>query len=239
MLISPILRGGQAVKKDNQTRFNLLWAAGILLIAVLITATVVLCLRPWESTENPDATQSGSKEELVCLQFSQYSGSYVEDGSYEKVTNVAAILVANVGTEFLDLATVTYAVGDETATFVVTGLPPGKKAWVLEANRMVLAEDVEFRLLSCDTSFRPDAVMQTELLDVSAEGNTLQVTNTSDTPLENVCVYYKVTHTDGHYLGGITYMLNFGTLQPGETVQKQSAHFSDAARIVRFSYQSE
>ena len=228
------------MKKENRIRFYPLWGVAIAVLVVALTVTAVLWLWPWENDAPPDTTgESNGTEELVCLQFSRYSGAFVEDGSDEAVSNVAAMLVANTGSEFLDLATVTYDAGGQTATFVVTGLPPGEKAWVLESNRMILADGIEFRLRDCATTFRPDAVTQTDLLSVTPQGDTLTVENTSDRTLENVCVYYKVYHTDGNYLGGITYMLSFGTLKPGESARKQSVHYGEDARIVRFSYQTE
>jgi hypothetical protein len=162
----------------------------------------------------------------------------VEDGTNEQVTGVAAALIENRSQEFLDLATVSYDVGGRTAEFVVTGLPPGGKAWVLERDRMTVGANAKFNFVECTSSFRQDAVLSTELLTLSAKGNTLTVRNNSDRTLENACVYYKTVNSDGAYLGGITYMVAFGTLKSGETAEKTAAHFSEDAQIVRYSYQT-
>lgn len=178
-----------------------------------------------------------SSAELYCAEITRYSGAYVEDGKNEQVENVAAILVENRSRQFLDLAKVTYNVGDKVATFVVTGLPAGEKAWVLEAEKMQIEGTPTFEFLDCESTFRKDAVLTTKLLDVQTKDNVLTVENKADKPLSNVCVYYKNVNSDGNFLGGITYMISFDTLDKGEAAQKESAHFGENSRIVRYSYQ--
>ena len=231
------------MKKHNQIGSPWLWiiVAGVLvvLLVTLVTVALVLDLRP-EDPGGEDSTtiRRATSADLYCLEFSRYSGSFVEDGSNEPVTGVAAALIENRSREFLDLATVTYDVGGKTAEFVVTGLPPGGRAWVLESNRMTVGYEVQFEFLECTSSFRQDAVLHTESLELYSVNNTLTVRNDCDRTLENVCVYYKEVNDDGAYLGGITYMMTFGTLEPGQSVDNESAHFSENSRIVRYSYQS-
>lgn len=210
----------------------------VLLMALVVTA-LVLELQPEPGPqEGTSSTGRATSADLYCLEFSRFSGAFVEDGTNEPVTNVAAALIENRSREFLDRATVTYDVGGRTAEFVVTGLPPGAKAWVLESHRMRLDGSPEFKFRECTSSFRQNAVLTTELLSLSAKGNTLTVRNESDQILENVCIYYKTLNPDGAYLGGITYMIAFDTLRPGDVAEKTAAHFSEDARVVRYSYQS-
>lgn len=187
----------------------------------------------------PEPTaQVGDFGGLVCMEYSRYTGSFPEDGSGRQVENVAAILVHNSSDQFLDYAMVKAQVGDQTGTFYVTGLPPGGTAWVLEKDGLTLTPDETFRAESCEDYFyRENAVIRTDDLSVSAEGNVLTVTNESDKTLKNVCVYYKTVHEDGNYFGGITYLLSFDTMEPGQTLTKQSSHYGASSRIVRYSYQ--
>ncbi len=177
--------------------------------------------------------------ELYCLEITSYSGPFVEDGKSEDVENVAAILVENRSQQFLDYATITYYVGGKIATFNVTGLPVGKKAWVLEKDRLQLDGTHSFEFLDCESVFKKDAVTSTTDIDVETEGNTITVKSKTGNTLKNVAVYYKNVNSDGNFLGGITYMLNFGTLSPGQSVQKESAYFGENSQIVRFSFQEE
>lgn len=230
--------------KDNRIRSPrpCIIAVGVLIALLVILVVVVMILDRIPQVSGP--IQSGSagratSADLYCLEFSRYNGEFIEDGSHQPVTDVAAALIENRSQEFLDLATVTYDVGGRTAEFVVTGLPPGAKAWVLESNRMTISDDAQFKFLECTSAFRQDAVLSAKDLAVFSAGNTLSVTNSSDQTLENVCVYYKTVNNDGAYLGGITYMLAFDTLKPGETATRSTAHFTQNSRIVRYSYQPE
>lgn len=203
----------------------------VLLAAMLLTG----CSRQAAQNEEPKVQNRGG---LVCLEYSRYTGPFPEDGTLREVENVAAILVRNSSDQFLDIATVQCRVGTQIGTFKVTGLPPGGTAWVLEETAMTLTPEEEFSAFECeDYYFKEDAVITTDQVTVTASGNTLTATNKSGKTLENVCVYYKTVHEDGFYFGGITYLLDFGTLAPGEQVSKQSAHFSESSRIVRYSFQ--
>lgn len=179
------------------------------------------------------------EDELICEEYSRFTGAFPEDGSGRPVTDVAAIKVTNASSKFLDYALIQCDIGeDRVGKFKVTGLPAGKSAWVLEQDAMTITEGERFQARTCtDYAFRPDAITQTDRLSVTVEGNNVTVMNRSGQTLENVCIYYKVCHNDGNYFGGFTPMLNFGTLPPGQGTRKQSAYFGEGAEIVRFSFQ--
>lgn len=191
---------------------------------------------PFAAVEKVDRPTSG---DLYCLEFTSFTGAFVEDGKNDKVENVVAILVENRSNQFLDSATVTYKVDSDDLVFNVTGLPAGEKAWVLESERTKIRENMEFVFVDCKSVFKPDAITETDVLEVSSDEHVLTVKNKSEDTLKNVCVYYKTMNDDGNFLGGITYMMSFDSLAPGEALQKESAHYTDRSRIVRFSFQTE
>lgn len=208
----------------------------ICLLAVILAGVMLFsgCIGPGDDT-TPTAADLGG---LVCLEYSRYTGAFPEDGSGRQVSNVAAMLVRNSSSEFLDYATILCDVGGQSGTFQITGVPPGGTVWVLEQSGLSLKEGDRFAATECEEYyFRPDAVMRTDQLSVKVDGNSLTVTNASEKRLKNVCVYYKTVHSDGNYFGGITYMLNFGDLEPGASAQKQSSHFGSDSKIVRYSFQ--
>lgn len=175
---------------------------------------------------------------LVCLEYSRYSGPFPEDGSGRQVENVAAMLVHNSSDKFLDYAMIEAWVGSHQGTFRVTGLPPGGTAWVLEQDGLTLTPQERFIATACeDYFFRDDAVYTSDKLSVETDGNSLTVTNKSDGGLRNVCIYYKTVHEDGNYFGGISYLLEFGDLSPGQTVTRQASRYGPGSRIVRLSFQ--
>lgn len=174
---------------------------------------------------------------LVCQRFSLFSGQFVEDGKDELVSNVAAILVTNTSNQFLDLATINFVIDGKEAVFRVSGLPAGRSAWVLEANRMTATNDSKFTYVSMVTGFRENVISSSDKISITCSGNMLTAKNTTNQTLQNVFVYYRVLHTDGNYFGGITYVVDFGDLAPGASAEKLAGHFSaENSRIVRIGW---
>lgn len=197
----------------------------------------------WEppATEGPPAEPQPPEpvgtDALVCRQYARFSGQYVEDGRDELVENVAAILVTNKSDQFLDLATLTYDIDGQIAVFIVTGLPAGRSAWVMESTRMVIPDDAVFTFAETVTSFRDGVVVDTEEVSLYADANLLTAVNNTDRTLEDVFVYYKTLHTDGNFFGGITYRVDFGTLEPGASAQTLAGHYSGGdTEIVRIGW---
>lgn len=198
---------------------------------------------PPDVFEDPDPpaptqpVQVEGEKDLQIRQIARFSGQYVEDGRDELVKNVAAILVTNRSDQFLDLATLTYDVDGMEATFVVTGLPAGTSAWVMEAQRMVIPDDASFEPLECVTSFRDDVTVDLDSVSIYADANMLMAVNNTDRTLEHVFVYYKNLHTDGNFFGGITYRVDFGTLEPGASAEVLAGHYSvEHSELVRIGW---
>ena len=178
--------------------------------------------------------------DLKIRQYSSFTGIYVEDGSDEPVENVAAILVTNPTDRYLDMGTVICDIDGKEGKFLVTGLPAGASAWVMEVSRMTVTADSVFLPKSCDTTYRSNAVSSTEDVTIQSAGTMLRAVNNTGKTLKNVTVYYKVLHTDGNFFGGITYMVTFGDLEPGASAEKLAGHFKEGwTTIVRIGYQSE
>lgn len=175
---------------------------------------------------------------LICEDIGLFNGAFVEDGSDEPVQNVVALLVTNGSEQYLDLAKLTYEIDGQEAVFMITGLPAGGTAWVLENSRMTASAESEFSHKNTITSFRDNAANTLEGVDLEFNGTMLKATNTTDKTYKALTVYYKVLHDDGNYLGGIAYMVSFGDLEPGQSAEKIAGHFqSDKTHIVRIGYQ--
>lgn len=179
-------------------------------------------------------------DELTCGAYSLFSGQFVEDGRDELVENVAAILVTNNTDRFLDLATLYFTIDGKDASFIVTGLPAGRSAWVMETTRLNATNSSEFIYLDCMSAFRDNVVAASDKISISADGNMLTATNKTDKTLENVCAYYRTVHTDGNFFGGITYLVDFGTLEPGQSVETLAGHYDGSkTEIVRIGWQTQ
>lgn len=186
-------------------------------------------------TESKYPKIAGGK--ITCDSFGRYTGQYVEDGRDELVESVAAVLVTNKSSEYLEYATLTFDVDGSAANFIVTGLPAGASAWVMDANKLEIGSGASFTYQNCSSQFRTDVDASSDEVELKADGNMLTATNKTDQTMNHVVVYYRVMHTDGNYLGGITYTVNFDTLGPGESKEVLAGHYSAAdSEIVRVSW---
>ena len=181
---------------------------------------------PTEDTYGTGST-TGSEQTVVsgklsCSNFGRYSGSFVENGSDRRVENVAVLLLTNRSQEYLDFARLTFTIGDKEAVFEATGIPPGKSAWVMEKNGLAIDQGAVFVCGEEVTSFRP--VPDFSHLKISAEDGRLQITNLSNEPMEDVYIYYKNLHTDGNFLGGITYRVAADKLPAAQSLLVNAGH---------------
>ena len=182
--------------------------------------------------------QPPEKIKISCDQVGIYTGEFVESGRDEPVEDVALMLLTNKSDKYLEYAKLTYEVDGHTATFVVTGLPAGKSAWVLESNGLKATSTSKFVYVDATTAYKDHVVRAPKELDIKFGNQMLKLTNLTEEPLENVVVYYKVMYTDGKFLGGITYKVSFGTIEPGQSVEKIAGHYNnDWAQIVRVGWQ--
>lgn len=221
--------------------FGLAIAGGILVMLLLLALIGLDAIDDSKQEENGETSKlPQGNSTITCDNFSSFSGQYVEDGSDIPVENVATILVTNHTEEFLDLATIKYEIDGKEATFVVTGLPSGKSAWVMEKNQMTITNGADFQYINKTTAFKNEVVASTDKITLSAEGNMLTAVNNTDEKLEGVFVYYKTLHTDGNYLGGITYRTTFGDLEPGEKRTELAGHYDkDKTEIVRIGWKEK
>lgn len=214
---------------------------GCLILAIIL---LLVGIAIWDSGEDEDKDNKlpeiTKKDELICDKLSSYSGEFVEDGSNIPVENVASMLVTNESERFLDLATIEYIIDGKTATFVVTGLPAGKSAWVLEENGMTITGPGNYKHVDETVSYKDGVVSQTDKITLIAEGNMLTAINNTDQKIESVFVQYKTKHTDGNYLGGITYMVTYGDIEPGEKITKLAGHYDGKnTEVVRIGWQED
>lgn len=196
----------------------------------------------------PPVTQpSDVASKLQFAQYGRFSGLYMEDGKDEYVQGVAALYVTNVSDEYLEYASIKCDVNGQEATFIVTGLKPQTSAWVLERNRLTIAEeninDITMTHLSDQSSFKENTTEQTQDVIVRLESGYLTAYNNTGKDLSSVYVYYKKQfssagqYLDGIFLGGITYRVLLGDIKNGATSQAIAGHCTpQGCEVVRVEW---
>ena len=161
---------------------------------------------------------------LEILQQGSLSGHFIEDGSDEPVENVACALIRNNGDWYLDYGLVTAEAGNEIYHFVVTGLPGGDGVWVMERDRKTVEAGTVFTFAEEQVSQLRKVCAEDERVNIDLLDGKVSVTNTGEKALASVRIYYKQVHSDGNYLGGITYTCVAEAVEPGATVEVPGGH---------------
>ena len=183
----------------------------------------------------PHAIQGTS---LVAERVVAYNGPYVEDGSNDNVTGIAALALCNRGTQPLAQVKIELQQGTRRLTFNVQTILPGDAVLVLEANRQ-LYEKTPYN--KCKAQVIPDTcvTVPSDTLRISvAQHDCISLTNYSDRALTAVWLEYKCwSYEYESWLGGITWDVYVGEIAPGQTKEVYIEHFCDNNCIVRVTYQ--
>lgn len=163
---------------------------------------------------------------------SSVSGIFAERGGNDRVKNVCAVTVKNNSGRMLEYGTVTMNVnGEEYAEFIISALPAGESALVMESLARPYSKKDEFTLRRDKSTFSYcDANTNPKDVSVTTDGSTITVKNNTDKTLTALITYkyYK----DGVYYGGIAFRGEFADIPQGESLRKVSERFNESCRIV-------
>lgn len=171
---------------------------------------------------------------IVLLDFTSYSGKYVEDGTDAEVENIAAITVENTGSKNIQYAEITVTVGGKDFLFNASTLLPGTKMTVLECNHAAYTEgDVTACGISVNAEFAEAPDTMTDRLTVQLLDGVVNVKNISDEDISTTVRIYIKNIEDGVYFGGITYRISLDSIASGEIKQLSASHVSaDNSKVV-------
>lgn len=172
---------------------------------------------------------------MVLEEIVSYDGAYLEDDSFEEVTNVAAALVRNKGNQWISAAEIAVTIGESQMVFFIQELPPGESALVLERTRQRIKHR-NFTDVTGVCNYYNGELSNGITADISS--GVLTLTNTTQTDAADILVYYKTVYADGSfYMGGKVHILPVENLAAGEKVYLQPPYLAgDDSRILRIEY---
>lgn len=248
------------MKKRKYQWIYLAFGAAVLAAAALI---VILSLRqapaakPSQTEETSDSESATFPSEeaepsdlpafepiplgngIQVVKLSSYAGLFVEDSSDAVVSGILQATVENTGTDNVQYMRFFLQAEDGTSyEFELTTLLAGEKAVVLEKNQAAFRQDLSIVTKTVEdyAALTEAPSLHSDVFELNGEDHTISVTNISESTVSAGRVFYK-NYVGDTYIGGITYMLSFTDLEPGETVQLSSTHFSaDSSRIVFVTY---
>lgn len=188
-----------------------------------------------------EAPFSDLNEKFSVACMGTYSGTYVEDGSNEQVTDVLTIVVKNISSDLVEYGLITVDCGGETATFELSALPAGSYALVMEKNRLTYDNTMVLSKPICEQYAEPNNLI-TDFgndFNVYPSDGVINIENISGRDIESdVSLFYK-NYEYGLFIGGITYRARFsGGIKAGEIAQCMQQHYSlEKSAIMYMSYE--
>lgn len=177
------------------------------------------------------------KDSLIIEKIGQYSGQFLESGKDEEVEKIFAIIVKNKSNDMLQYGQLRFKVGEEDAEFVVTNLPAGKSALVLEFNKKSFSKTNDITYEGASTSYIDNDTMNKDKFKVTSDNTKLKLKNLTSNKYSTIYVYYKNVDEDGSYLGGITYRTKFENVGANSTVSSDTEHYLEgASEIIMIDY---
>lgn len=175
---------------------------------------------------------------LVAEQLISYTGEYWEDGSGERVEQVAALMIYNPTDQLLGFGAFAVEQDGQQLYFFVHRLPPKGRCLILEYKKNTCKPE---KVLACrELRVRwehPD--FSREQVDYVCLGPDMTVINRDARVLNQVTVWYKLyDRAGGYYIGGIAYAAYLHAMQPEERRTVRPEHYDTSdARIVGIEYE--
>lgn len=193
--------------------------------------------RPSAETKIP--VKKSFKYENGDLSFTglfSYSGAYVEDGTDEAVSDIAAIRVQNNSENDYQYADVHVITEDGSFDFTFTTLKKGESILMLEKSRKSFPQKAKIQTVSVENKvkFTEAPSLHEDIFELTVHDKVINIKNISDKDIDGkIYVYYKNT-VDNGITCGITYRIAFDSLKAGELKQASSRHLSKENSILEF-----
>ena len=169
-------------------------------------------------------TVSGTS--LAIENISSYDGIFLEDGSDQEVSGIAAMLLRNTGDANVEYAQITLKRDGEELQFEASDIPAGAAVVVQEKNKAAYGSGT-FTDCSGITAELDSFEMSEDKVRVEeTEEGSLQVTNLIDEEIPGIRIFYKFYMEDQQsYVGGITYTAKLTNLEAGSSQTVMPSHY--------------
>lgn len=211
------------------------------LLAVLLAAAVLLSACAATPPDTTGETENGLLpvelgNGLTLIALGSYTGSYVEDGSDDTVSNIMTADVRNDGDQTVLKAEFTLTMAGVRYSFSLSTLPPGATVRLLDLQRhsAALALSTMSTELTGFTAFSEEPSMYPDFFQVSGKDQSITIKNISPEDISgDVYIYYKTAYDD-ILMGGITYRVRVSGLGAGESQTGYAGHYKSAHSKLMF-----
>ena len=217
---------------------------GVIIISIVLFVAGILLWyldgedkekQPIESHEVP-MTQEGifpyqiPNTSLVIQKVRSYDGVFIEDGSDRKVSGISAIVVENVGDEYIEYAKISMQCNEKQLVYELKLLEP-KGVIIVQESTAATYEDGEYGGCSAEIATMDSMEMSTSYISIDeTDTGAIRITNISGKDIASVRIFYKFYKSETKVLlGGITYTTKISNLKKGETREIVPSHYEKGA----------
>ena len=164
---------------------------------------------------------------LTIENISSYDGIFLEDGSDQEVSGIAAMVLKNTGDVNVEYTSISIKRDGEELQFEASDIPAGATVVVQEKNKAAYGSGT-FTDCSGITAELDSFEMSEDKVSVEeTEEGSLQVTNLTDEEIPCVRIFYKFYMEDQQsYVGGITYTAKLTNLGAGSSQTVTPSHYA-------------
>lgn len=204
--------------------------------------TSVMVQAPVDVVENKDDTllfPIAIPDTALIAQYPVlYEGPFLEDGSWDYVVDVAALVVFNTARTDIENARIVLQWKQGAYVFEAELLPARTAVLVLDKCRQKYAQHDWVSCVGTQQAGGMPCLSEDALTVEHADMGTIRVTNITSSVLRGIRVYYKsYLSAEDLYIGGIAYSLDIPELAPGESTTVSPFRYADGySKVVRVCY---
>ena len=172
---------------------------------------------------------------LVAERLVSYDGYYLEDGSEDYVTGIAALYLHNSGSTMVAACRVILRMESGLYRFEATCIPPGATVLVQEKDRKPY-RDMGVHAVGGSASKGSAAILDSAEIALEYDLSGMLICNVSEYDYNTICIAHKNYSVDENlYIGGVTYVTYVDCMQSGSEQYVWPVHMDENSRIVYIS----
>lgn len=236
--------------KERRKKSGILNWKICVLLTLIIVAVIIIIIAIIDSSGNEQETETQKKYKktvtnienvmfaggIEIVDSGSFTGTFVEDGSDEKVEDIAALTVRNTSDTWLEYTEIVVSNGKETFEFSVSALPMNATVRVLEKEKKQMTKSGDYDIRLKNTVFYKETPsLYSDIFEIKASDQQITVKNISQRDITgDIYVYYKYK-LDDIYIGGIAYRVKLeGGLVAGEEAECYAGHYLEASSKLLF-----
>ena len=171
--------------------------------------------------------------QLEVLNVGAYDGLFLEDGSDDEISGVAALVLRNCGKAAVEYVSISMTCGNTPLEFEGSDIPSGAMIVLQDKNRTAFSGGTISNCSATVAELDKLEMSENAVQITESSNNSLTINNITNKALPCVRIFYKFYSSDeGAFVGGITYVAKITDLQPDEAQTILPSHYVAGYSII-------